>query len=214
MESQGNSVTPPFSVGSKTLSHKLVRHVGSVSGATLISRILGYARDALVAHAFGGGQLTDVFYAAFRLPNLFRRILGEGPLTSAFVPVFTDHLSRNEREDANVFFQTIFTTLFAVLLVLVAVGVLFAPQLTHLVAWGFKTDPGKFETTVQLTRLMFPFLLFVCLAAMTSGALNSLGHFFLPSLAPAMLSVAEITFVLLMVNWFDDPLRGLAVSAV
>lgn len=193
----------------------MVRRVGIVSFATLISRILGYGRDALVAHAFGGGALTDAFYAAFRLPNLFRRILGEGPLTSAFVPVFTEHLCRAGRQQANLFFQTLFTSLFTLLAVLVTLGMLGAPWLTQLIAWGFKAqDPEKFELTVRLTRQMFPFLLFVCLAAVTAGALNALGYFFVPALAPAMLSVAEISFVLLFMGFFDEPLVGLAISAV
>jgi len=192
----------------------MVRHAGSVSVATLISRVLGYVRDALVAAAFGGGHFTDAFYAAFRLPNLFRRILGEGPLTSAFVPVFTEHLVKHEEKDARVFFQTLFTTLFVALSVLVVLGVIFAPALTHAVALGFKADPEKFDLTVKLTRLMFPFLLFVCLAAIAAGALNALGTFFLPGLAPAMLSVAEIVFIFFFIGLWDKPLEGLAVSAV
>ncbi len=200
---------------SEISNKRMMRHVGSVSSATLVSRILGYARDALVASAFGGGNLTDAFYAAFRLPNLFRRIFGEGPMTAAFVPVFTEHLAKNKREDAEKFFQTMFTTLFTILLALVVLGIVFAPAMTHMVAWGFKSsDPAKFEETVHLTRLMFPFLLFVCMAALTSGALNSMGRFFLPALAPAMLSVAEIGFVLLLMRLFSNPLEGLAVSAV
>jgi putative peptidoglycan lipid II flippase len=140
--------------------------------------------------------------------------LGEGPLTSAFVPVFTDHLSRGDRPGAEKFFQTFFTSLFTLLSVLVAAGIFLAPQITQLMAWGFKGDPDKFDLTVRLTRIMFPFLLFVCLAAVTSGALNSLGHFFVPSLAPSMLSVAEIAFVLVLMRWWKYPLQGLAVSAV
>ncbi len=187
--------------------------MGSVSSATLVSRVLGYARDALVAYMFGGGMLTDAFYAAFRIPNLFRRLLGEGSLTAAFVPVFTDRLTQS-KEKAVECFRVIFTLLFTLLAALVVLGIFFAPALTHLIAWGFKVDPDKFALTVDLTRTMFPFLLFVCLAALASGALNSLGHFFLPSLAPAMLSVAEIGFVLLLASRFENALYGLAVSAV
>jgi putative peptidoglycan lipid II flippase len=193
---------------------KLVRQVGSVSAATLVSRVLGYARDALVAYAFGGGHLTDAFYAAFRIPNLFRRLLGEGSLTAAFVPVFSDHLSHGRRDRARECFHVLFTALTALLVVLVVLGLFFAPALTHLVAWGFKSDPEKFALTVDLTRTMFPFLLFVCLAALSSGALNALGRFFVPSVAPAMLSVAEIGFVLLLASRFQNALYGLAVSAV
>ncbi|MGQ0645366.1 MAG: murein biosynthesis integral membrane protein MurJ [Elusimicrobiota bacterium] len=196
-------------------ARRLGRRAGIVSAATLASRVLGYARDALVAYAFGGGHLTDAFYAAFRLPNLFRRILGEGSLTPAFVPVFSEHVSAGERPKAAEFFQTLFTTLAVLLAVLVALGILFAPAVTRLVAWGFETtDPEKFDLTVRLTRQMFPFLLFVCLAAVSAGALNTMGHFFLPSLAPAMLSVAEILFILTLSRLWKNPLEGLAWSAV
>ncbi len=193
---------------------KVVRHAGLVSFATLLSRVLGYARDALLASAFGGGHLTDAFYAAFRIPNLLRRILGEGPLTSAFVPLFTQHLEKGERLEAKRFFQTLFSTLAVLLTVLVGLGILFAPQITHLIAWGFHADPAKFDLTVRLSRVMFPFLLFVCLAAIASGALNSLGHFFLPALAPAMLSVAEIGFVVFLIKRWSRPMDGLAWSAL
>src|SRR5689334_21552220 len=110
---------------------RMMRHVGTVSSARLVSRILGYARDALVASAFGGGNLTDAFYAAYRLPNLFRRIFGEGPMTAAFVAIFTEYLARESREDAEKFFQTIFTTLFSILAALVVLGIVFAPAMTY-----------------------------------------------------------------------------------
>lgn len=194
-------------------SEKMVRHAGAVSVATLLSRLLGYARDALVANAFGGGHLTDAFYAAFRLSNLFRRILGEGPLATAFVPVFSDHLARKERAEANNFFYTLFTFLTVLLLGIVALGILGSPWIVSLAAGGFKTaDLSKYELTVRLTRQLFPFLLFVCLAALSSAALNALGYFFIPSLAPAMLSVATIVYILFIHRWTVDPIQGLAIS--
>ncbi|MBK6880642.1 MAG: murein biosynthesis integral membrane protein MurJ [Elusimicrobia bacterium] len=193
---------------------KILRQAGTVSFATLLSRVLGYVRDALVAAAFGGGGLTDAFYAAFRIPNLLRRLLGEGPLTAAFVPLFTHRLETGEGGEARRFFQTLFSTLGLLLTGLVILGIVFAPQLVGVVAWGFRTDPEKFDLTVRLTRVMFPFVLFVCLAAVSSGALNALGHFFVPALAPAMLSVAEIAFIFFLFKLWTNPLDGLAVSAL
>lgn len=193
---------------------KILRQAGTVSFATLLSRLLGYARDALVAAAFGGGGLTDAFYAAFRIPNLLRRLLGEGPLTSAFVPLFAHRLETGEGGEARRFFQTLFSTLGLLLTGLVILGIVFAPQLVGVVAWGFRADPEKFDLTVRLTRVMFPFVLFVCLAAISSGALNALGHFFVPALAPAMLSVAEIAFIFFLFKLWTNPLDGLAVSAL
>jgi putative peptidoglycan lipid II flippase len=190
-----------------------VRHAGAVSFATLLSRILGYARDAVVAGAFGGGHLTDAFYAAFRLSNLFRRMLGEGPLATAFVPVFSDHLAKREPHEARDFFQSLFSTLALVLIALVVLGMWGAPWIVSLAAGGFKSaGPGTFDLTVTLTRQMFPFLLFVCLAALSSAALNALGHYFIPALAPAMLSVATLVYVLCIKSWALDPIQGLAIS--
>src|SRR5262245_30784909 len=114
------------------MSEKVVRNMGLVSFATLLSRVLGYVRDALVAAAFGGGALTDAFYAAFRIPNLLRRVLGEGPLTSAFVPIFSDELAKGRKEEAAEFFRSVFGTLAAVLAVLVGVGILGAHGLVGL----------------------------------------------------------------------------------
>lgn len=194
-------------------STKFVRHAGLVSVATFFSRLLGYVRDALVASAFGGGHVTDAFYAAFRLSNLFRRMLGEGPLATAFVPVFSEHLAKHEPREARDFFHTLFTTLGFLLLVIVGVGMVGSPWIVSLAAGGFKSaEPGTFERTVTLTRLMFPFLFFVCLAALSSAALNALGHFFIPALAPAMLSVTTIVYVLCLKQWALNPIQGLAIS--
>ena len=195
------------------MSEKLTRHMGAVSIATLVSRILGYVRDAMVARAFGGGPLTDAFYAAFRLSNLFRRMLGEGPLSTAFVPVFSDHLARHEETEARSFFQKLFTVLGVVLAGVVALNYFGAPWIVGAAAHGFeKTDPAKFQLTIQLTRQLAPFLLFVCLAAVSAAALNSLGYFFIPSLAPAMLSISTILYILFIKRWAVDPMQGLAIS--
>jgi len=193
---------------------KTVKRIGAFTSATMISRVLGYIRDALVAYAFGGGHLTDAFYAAFRIPNLLRRLLGEGALSASFVPVFTKHLTTSDKEETKKFADSIFTTLLCVLLIIVAAGVLFAPHIAKLVAWGFTKDPAKFALTSELTRIIFPFLLFISTAAMASSILNSLGVFFIPALAPCMLSVAEITFILTLASRFKNPIYGLAVSAV
>ncbi|MBK8575083.1 MAG: hypothetical protein IPN90_05185 [Elusimicrobia bacterium] len=200
-------------VGQRVHVQKFVRHAGAVSLATLLSRILGYVRDALVASVLGGGHLTDAFYAAFRLSNLFRRMLGEGPLSTAFVPIFSEHLAKREPKEARDFFQSLFTALGLLLLVLVGVGLLASPLIVSLAAGGFKSsNPDTFDLTVTLTRLMFPFLFFVCLAAISSAALNALGHFFIPALAPAMLSVTTIVYIVCIKQWAMDPMQGLALS--
>ena len=203
--------------------HVLAKRVGLFSSATLISRILGYIRDASVAYVFGGGMLTDSFYTAFRVSNLFRRLLGEGALSSSFVPVFTQSLKTEAPKKTQDFLNSLFTSLICILAIMTSLGILFTPQLMKLIAPGFSEDPQKFQITVTLTRWMFPFFLFISLAALVTGVLNSLKHFFLPAVAPAMLSVAEITYLLGIIPLLlftlksfsiETQMIGLAISAV
>lgn len=204
-------------------SHSISRRLGRFSLATLISRILGYARDASVAHIFGGEYFTDTFYTAFRISNLFRRLLGEGALNSSFIPVFSKSLKTESRERSQEFLNALFTSLVTVLAGLTILAMIFAPQLTRLIAPGFADDPAKLDMTVKLTRWTFPFFFFISLAALASGVLNSLKNFFLPAVAPAMLSVAEIAYLFLCIPliahasghfMLDDQIVGLSVSVV
>ncbi len=158
--------------------------------------------------------MTDAFYAAFRVPNLLRRFLGEGSLTSTFIPVFTSVEQREGREEANRFFQALFSGLLVILIGIVILGVMFAPAVARLVAWGFVRDPEKLQLTIDLIRLTFPFLIVVALAALLSAVLNSAGSFFIPAVSPSGLSIAEIAFVVFLASKFNDPIYGLAVSAV
>jgi len=194
----------------------IVKYVSSVSFATLISRILGYIRDMLVAQVFGAGFVADAFYAAYRIPNLFRRVLGEGALSASYVPVFTDYLTLEKREETQKFLNTVFTVFFLLLSFLAILGIIFAPQITTLFAWGFQVTPNKLQLTISLTRIMFPYLLFICLAALLLGTLNSLHIFLIPALAPINLSIAEIFFIFVVYTYFHpaNPIQGLAVAVL
>lgn len=194
-------------------SHKtLMQRFSRFSSATLLSRVLGYVRDASVAYIFGGEAVTDTFYTAFRVSNLMRRLFGEGALSSSFIPVFSKSLKTDSREETQNFLNALFSSLAVILLIVTVLGMLFAPQLTRLIAPGFSVHPEKFETTVMLTRWTFPFFYFICIAAMVSGVLNSLKHFFLPAFAPAMLSVAEIVYLLLFIPVIAHATGGLSVN--
>jgi putative peptidoglycan lipid II flippase len=193
--------------------HHFTSRVGSFASATTVSRILGYVRDALVAYFFGGGGVTDAFYAAFRIPNLLRRFFGEGSFTAAFVPIFTETIETKDEQEVRRFFNSIFSGLFVLLTLLVVGGIFAAPLVTKLAAWGFSREPEKLNLTIQLVRLTFPFLLFVSLAALATSALNARGRFFIPALAPAGLSIAEIAFMLFLASRFRQPIYGLAISA-
>ena len=193
---------------------KLTRQASKVAVGTTVSRILGYLRDMLVANAFGAGFAADAFYAAFRIPNLLRRVLGEGSFSASFIPVFSEYYHTKTKEETQSFLNATFTVLTLVLTALTLLGMLFSPEIVKIIAWGFKSDPAKLELTIQLTRIMFPYLLFVCLAALALGILNTLESFFLPAIAPATLSIAEIGFIIGIAPLLspDDKIRGLAYS--
>jgi len=192
----------------------LARSAGVFTSATLLSRILGYARDSLVANFFGAGIAADAFYAAFRISNLFRRLLGEGALAASFIPVFSEYSQKEGEQKTKHFFHATFTVLFVLLAVVTALGIYFSPQITSVIAKGFKDTPDRFALAVTLTQSMFPFLLFISLAALVSGVLNTYRIFFIPALAPATLSVTEITFLLALAPALSpqNQVIGLAMS--
>jgi putative peptidoglycan lipid II flippase len=190
------------------------KHLGAFSSATLLSRILGYIRDALVAAYFGGGMVTDAFYAAFKIPNLLRRFFGEGSMTAAFIPIFSDVLAKKGEKEAVRFFHALLSALFLILTTIIALGIFFAPEVARMVAWGFANDPQKMQLTVDLVQLTFPFLLIISFAALVSAVLNAHSRFFIPAISPSGLSIGEIAFICFFAAHMDSPVHGLAVSAV
>lgn len=189
------------------------RRVGTVSFYTFLSRILGLVRDAVVAWAFGATRAADAFYVAFRIPNLLRRLVAEGALTIAFVPVYTEYLKKN-REDGRQALSVIFSFLALFLVLLVLLGILFAPWLVRLVAWGFVDDPAKFDLTVFLTRLMFPYIFLISLVALAMGVLNALKRFAAPAAAPILLNVGIIFGAAVLSRHFTMPVVGLAAGVL
>ena len=173
-------------------------------------------RDMLVANLFGAGMFADAFYAAFRIPNLFRRLFGEGSFSAAFIPVFSEYLHTKEKSETQKFLNAVFTTLVFVLLIVTVLGMFFAPVLAKLIAWGFTNDPEKMQLTIELTRLMFPFIFFICLAAFLLGVLNVLQSFFLPAFAPSALSMSEIFYMLAVAPALGggNQIKGLAISVI
>ncbi|MDR2191330.1 MAG: murein biosynthesis integral membrane protein MurJ [Endomicrobium sp.] len=195
---------------------QLTKNAGKAAFGTMLSRILGYARDMLVANLFGAGMFADAFYAAFRIPNLFRRVFGEGSFSAAFIPVFSGYLHSKDRSETQNFLNAVFTMLLAVLIVVCIVGVFFAPIFVKIIAWGFTDDPEKMRLTVELTRLMFPFICFICIAAFLLAILNTLQSFFLPAFAPSVLSMAEIFYMLAVAPYLisTNQIKGLAISVI
>lgn len=176
----------------------LVRNFMSVGGATMASRVLGFVRDTMVAAILGTGPVADAFFVAFRLPNLFRRLFGEGAFNSAFVPLYSKALEGEGEDAARRFAGEAFAGLLAVLLAVSALAMVATPALVWLLAPGFLEDPEKFDLTTLLTRICFPYLALVSITAMLSGVLNSHRKFFVAALAPVLLNVVLIGFLSVM----------------
>lgn len=171
---------------------QIARDAGVVGTATLFSRMLGAVRDIMLASFFGAGLVSDAFIAAFRLPEFVRRLFGEGSLSAAFVPVYTDCLWRRGREEADRLVTSAVRALASVLAPAVLVGMTLAPWLVTLMAPGFAGLPEKFALTVTLARTMFPYVFFIGLVALCMGILNVQGHFLAPALSPACLNLSMI----------------------
>jgi putative peptidoglycan lipid II flippase len=174
---------------------RLLRSTASVAGPTLVSRVLGYVRDLLQAYYLGTGDGADAFTIAFTIPNLFRRLTGEGAMTPAFVPAFTELKQAGDRKALWTFADAFFWDLALVMAATTALGVLFAPGLVKVIAYGFGDIAGKWGLTIFMTRVMFPYLFFITLAALASGILNAFGRFFVPASTPILFNIAVIVAV-------------------
>jgi putative peptidoglycan lipid II flippase len=191
---------------------RIARAAGVMSGATFISRALGYAKDMILARYFGATGISDTFFVAFRIPNLLRELFAEGSMSSAFIPVLTEYRANQGDDKAKKLVRITFTFLLICVGVLCAAGILFAPQIITLIAPGFRENVEKFSQTVLLTRVMFPFLLFISLAALVMGALNTRGVFFVPALAPATLNITIIAVVLIFISHMENPIVAVAAG--
>ena len=180
---------------------------------TLISRILGYVRDILIAIFLGTSLFADAFFVAFRLPNTFRRLFAEGSFNAAFIPSYAGALAKNKIEADN-FAKNVFNLLFIILLFFVLVAEVFMPQLIFLIAPGFYKDPEKLKLAVELSRITFPFLFFVCLASFFGAILNSYNKFAAAAAAPIILNIILIgsLFFSQWVNTSDVLVLSYAVS--
>nr|WP_295892069.1 murein biosynthesis integral membrane protein MurJ [uncultured Devosia sp.] len=184
----------------------LYRNFLSVGGLTLVSRIAGFARDALMAAVLGTGPAADAFFAAFRFPNLFRRLFAEGAFNTAFVPMFSGALERTGPDAALDLASRIMAWLLAALVVVTILAELFMPQLMIAFVPGFVDDKEKFDLTVLLTRIMFPYLGCMSLMAAYGAILNSLGRFFAAAFAPVILNIVNIAAMIPLVTfWVQDP---------
>lgn len=204
----------PASAAINSSKEHLTRAAGSVGLATLISRLFGYVRDMIIADLFGARSAADAFFVAFRIPNLLRRFTAEGALTAAFIPVYSEALERKGKQGAFPIICNLLTILTAFLVIVTAGGVIFAPWIVKVIAPGFTHNPHTYELTTLLTRIMFPYLLFISISATFMAALNSMGRFFIPAIAPALLNIAIISCALFLYDMFDEPTVALAIGVL
>ena len=187
----------------------LLRTLATVSSMTLLSRILGFVRDFVIARAFGAGMLTDAFFVAFKLPNLLRRLFAEGAFAQAFVPVLGEYRNRRGPEETRQLVDRVASLLFLVVFAVTLLGVACAPLLVYLSAPGFADDPEQFALTVSLTRITFPYILFMSLVALAGSILNTWSRFAVPAITPVLLNISFILMALFAAPQFDPPIMAL-----
>jgi putative peptidoglycan lipid II flippase len=188
----------------------LLRALATVSSLTMVSRVLGYARDFFIARIFGASLATDAFFVAFKIPNLLRRMFAEGAFSQAFVPILGGYRHADSAEETRSLIDSVATLLFLALVVAAALGMAAAPLIVYVTAPGFAAQPEKFALTVQLLRITFPYILFISLVALAAGILNTWNRFAVPALTPALLNVSFIVGAAFFAHHFDPPVLVLA----
>jgi len=193
---------------------RLGSHFRLVTAATSVSRVTGYFRDTLNAALFGAGWISDSYFMAIRIPSLLRDLFAEGALSNAFVPALTARLEQKNQSDAWELMSQVLTLLFLVTGSLTALGIWFAPEVVGVIAHGFKGDADKFNLTVQLTRVLFPVLIFVSFAALWMGSLNSLNKFTAPAFAPVFMNLTQIGMGLALLKFWPGGTPGEEIRKV
>ena len=188
----------------------LLKALATVGSMTFVSRILGFARDTLIARVFGAGATMDAFVVAFRIPNLLRRISAEGAFSQAFVPILAEYKNQRTHNETHALINHVATLLGLFLIVVTILGMLVAPWVIDVTASGFSHDATKFDLTVQLLRITFPYIFFISLVSLAGGVLNTYGNFSVPAFTPVWLNVAFIAAALLVVPYFDGSIKTLA----
>lgn len=191
----------------------IVRSASIVTLITLVSRVSGLVREQRYASLLGVGTVFDAFVIAYRIPNMLRRLVGEGAVSAAFIPIFSEHLAKRDRKEAFEFANAVLTLTTLGLAVAVILGIVFSPVIVRVLALGWVDTPGKLELTTYLNRIMFPYILLVSVSALAMGVLNSFDRFAAPAFAPVLfnLSIIGMSFV---TGWFSDPETALAVGVV
>ena len=188
----------------------LLKALAAVSSLTLVSRILAFVRDILIARIFGAGMANDAYVIATRLPNMLRRLFAEGAFSQAFVPIFGEYNKRRGHDDTKLLVDHVTTLLALALFVVTLIGIIAAPLIIYITAPGFVKDAEKFNLTVHLLRITSPYIFFISLVSVAAGILNTYNKFWVPAVAPILLNICLIGGALWLAPYFDQPIVGLA----
>jgi putative peptidoglycan lipid II flippase len=192
------------------MSMRLLKSTATVSGFTMVSRFLGFARDMVFANLFGAGAATDAFFVAFKIPNFLRRLFAEGAFSQAFVPVLSEYKSRRSEAEVRLLVANVSGTLGAILLLLTVLAIIGAIPLVSVFAPGFRGDAAKFALTAEMLRITFPYLFLISLTALAGGVLNTYGRFAVPAVTPVWLNLSLIGAAFFIAPQFDPTVVGLA----
>jgi len=193
----------------------LIKATGTIGGLTMVSRILGFAREMVFARIMGAGMAADAFALAFLIPNLFRRLFGEGAFAAGFVPLFSQRLNgEGGMEEARKFAEEVMAVFLPILIAITAIFMIFMPAFVWLLASGWRGDPEKLALAVELSRITFPYLIFISLVSLFSGVLNSLTRFAVAAFAPALLNIALIAAQLIVPEGGAETARALAIGVI
>jgi putative peptidoglycan lipid II flippase len=188
----------------------LLKALATISSLTLLSRILGLVRDVVIVRSFGASLYADAFFVAFKIPNLLRRLFAEGAFAQAFVPILSEYKNSRGEAETRLLVDHVASLLFLALLVVTAIGVLAAPLIIYATSPGFASSPDKFEMTVQLLRITFPYILFIALTSLAGGILNTWSRFSVPAFTPSLLNISFVVFVVWLTPHFYPPIKALA----
>ncbi len=190
---------------------KLLKSTATVGAATLLSRILGFVRDVVLAKMFGASGETDAFFLAFRIPNFMRRLFAEGSFSLAFVPVLSEYKANGDRQALRDLVDHVTGTLAAILLVLTAIGIFAAPLVLSIFAPGWVADDRpEFNLSAGMLRITFPYIMLISLTALAGGILNTFERFLVPALTPILLNLSLIAAALLLAGHLEVPVTALA----
>ena len=191
---------------------QILRSTTIIGKLTLLSRLLGYLRDMLIARLFGASIATDAFFIAFKIPNLFRRFFAEGAFSNAFIPVLTEYKETHNRKSLSEFLNAQFGALSTVLGMVVAIGIIMSPFVIMVFAPGFERESDRYLLSVELLKITFPYLAFISLTALFASVLNVFGKFAIPAFTPALLNISIITVAIFLSPLLSAPIYSLAIG--